>query len=118
MIKGVGVDIIEIDRVQKILDRYGQQFLEKIYTKKEIEYCSSKAKAAQHYAARFAAKEAISKAIGTGFNKDLMLRDIEVDRDKNGKPHVKIKNQRNENILISISHSDHYVVAFAMIKEA
>lgn len=117
MIQGIGIDIVEIDRVVKILDKFGNRFLTKVFTKKEVEYCNSKAKPAQHFAARFAAKEAISKALGTGFHKDLMLRDIEIDRDEKGKPIINLKNIQNEKVLITISHSDHYVVAFAIIRE-
>ncbi|MGB9664687.1 MAG: holo-ACP synthase [Ignavibacteria bacterium] len=115
--KSIGVDIIEIDRVEKIILEFGDRFLNKVYTVAEINYCKSKAKPSQHFAARFAAKEAVAKALGTGFGKDLMLKDIEVRNDLNGKPIVFYKGNKNEKVLISISHCDHYVVAFAVLKE-
>jgi holo-[acyl-carrier protein] synthase len=115
--KSIGVDIIEIDRVEKIIKEFGDKFLKKVYSDEEIKYCKSKAKPSQHFAARFAAKEAVAKAMGTGFGKDLMLKDVEVRNDFNGKPMVYYKGIRNDNVLISISHCDHYVVAFAVLKE-
>jgi holo-[acyl-carrier protein] synthase len=115
--KSIGVDIIEIDRVEKIISEFGDKFLRKVFTDAEIIYCKSKAKPSQHFAARFAAKEAVAKALGTGFGKDLLLRDVEVRNDLNGKPMVFYKGIRNDKVLISISHCDHYVVAFAVLKE-
>ncbi|MEJ5305994.1 MAG: holo-ACP synthase [Ignavibacteria bacterium] len=115
--KSIGVDIIEIDRVEKIISEFGDNFLKKVYTDEEIKYCKSKAKPSQHFAARFAAKEAVAKAMGTGFGKDLMLKDVEVRNDINGKPIVYYKGIRNDKVLISISHCDHYVIAFAALKD-
>lgn len=115
--KSIGVDIIEIDRVEKIISEFGDKFLKKVFTSAEIDYCKSKAKPSQHFAARFAAKEAVAKALGTGFGKDLMLKDVEVRNDINGKPLVFYKGIKNDKVLISISHCDHYVVAFAVLKD-
>lgn len=116
MIKGVGVDIIEIQRVVEIIEQYGPRFYKKVFTDEEVEYCISKAKPAQHFAARFAAKEAFSKAIGTGLGKDLMLKDIEIVRDDSGKPSIKTKKIVHDKIMLSISHSDHYVVAVCVVE--
>ncbi len=115
--KSIGVDIIEIDRVQQIIEEFGEVFLKKVYSDAEISYCNSKAKPAQHFAARFAAKEAIAKALGTGFNKELLLKDIEIRNDKNGKPVVYFKGIPDHRFLISVSHSEHYVVAVAALNE-
>jgi|YNPMSStandDraft_1061717.scaffolds.fasta_scaffold00491_11 holo-[acyl-carrier protein] synthase len=115
--KSIGVDIIEIDRVEKIISEFGVKFLKKVYSDEEIKYCQSKAKPSQHFAARFAAKEAVAKALGTGFGKNLMLKDVEVRNDINGKPIVYYKGIPNDRVLVSISHCDHYVVAFAVLKE-
>lgn len=117
MPKSIGVDIIEIDRVEKIISEFGEKFLKKVFSDEEIHYCLSKAKPSQHFAARFAGKEAVSKALGTGFGKNLMLKDIEIRNDLNGKPKVFFKGESTDKILISISHSEHYVVAFAILKE-
>jgi holo-[acyl-carrier protein] synthase len=115
--KSIGVDIIEIDRVENIIKEFGDRFLEKVFSDEEIKYCKSKAKPSQHFAARFAAKEAVAKALGTGFNENLFLRDIEVRNDLNGKPNVYFKGIKDERFLISISHCEHYVVAFAVLKD-
>jgi len=115
--KSIGVDIVEIDRVEKIISEFGDKFLKKVYSDEEIKYCKSKAKPSQHFAARFAAKEAVAKALGTGFGKDLMLKDVEVRNDSNGKPMVYFKGIKNDKVLISISHCEHYVVAFAVLNE-
>ena len=112
-----GIDIIEIDRIKKSIEELGDKFLDKIYSKKEIEYCESKNKAKyQHYAARFAAKEAIFKAISCRLKDkfEITWKDAEILNDENGKPYVhiltdKIKNL--ENIDISISHCKEYAVA-------
>ncbi len=115
--KSIGVDIIEIDRVDKLIREFGEIFLRKVFSEEEIKYCNSKAKPAQHFAARFAAKEAIAKALGTGFKDNLMLRDIEVRNEVNGKPYVYFKGIRDERFVVSISHSERYVVAVAALKE-
>lgn len=115
--KSLGVDIVEIERIDKIIKEFGDLFLKKVYSDEEIKYCKSKAKPSQHFAARFAAKEAIAKALGTGFRNSLMLKDIEVRNDENGKPHVYFKGEKDDRFLISISHSANYVVAVAALKE-
>lgn len=117
MTKSIGVDIIEIDRVEKIISEFGESFMKKVFSEYEIKYCLSKAKPSQHFAARFAAKEAVAKALGTGFGKNLLLKDIEVRNDSNGKPEIYFKGEKEERVLISISHCDHYVVAFAVLKD-
>ena len=87
-----GTDIIEIDRIKKSIEQLEEKFLNKIYTEKEIMYCEGKKKAKyQHYAARFAAKEAVSKALGTGFRDGIYLADIEIISDEWGKPFVELK---------------------------
>jgi holo-[acyl-carrier protein] synthase len=83
---GVGIDQIEVDRVQESVDRHGSHFIQKIFTPGEQEYCQDKANAAPHYAARFAAKEAVSKALGTGFGKEFGWLDAEILHGENGEP--------------------------------
>lgn len=112
-----GTDIIEIERVKKIIEEEKDAFLNKIYSKKEIEYCESKhAVKYQHYAARFAAKEAIFKAISNKLKDkfEITWTDVEILNDKNGRPEVKFieKEIKNlESIEISISHCKLYAVA-------
>lgn len=121
---GIGVDIIEIDRIKKVIDRFEYKFLNKIYTDKEIEYCINKVNKYQHFAARFAAKEAIYKALTETGQKIANWKNIEVFNQSNGLPIVntygKLKEYLadNKEIKLSISHSDNYVVCFALINSA
>lgn len=111
-----GVDIIEIERVKNSIEETGGKFCEKVYTKREIEYCESKKiQKYQHYAARFSAKEAIFKAISLDLkNKyDIDWKDIEILNNESGRPYVNILKQDIEinSIDISISHCKEYAVA-------
>lgn len=111
-----GTDIIEINRIKEAIERTSG-FKNKIFTKKEIEYCESKKEQKyQHYAARFAAKEAAFKAI-TGIKevKNVVWKDIEVSKLENGRPELKIVNYNFENIDISLSHCKEYAVANVVI---
>ena len=114
-----GTDIIEIDRIKKSIEDKKEIFLNKIYTPSEIEYCESKRNAKyQHYAARFAAKEAIFKAISeTLENKyDITWTDVEIINDINGKPKVNFINEKFQaQCEISISHCKTYAVATAIV---
>jgi len=121
MVIGIGVDIIEIDRIKKSIDDYGDQFLNKIYTPVELEYCLSKKDKYQHLAARFAAKEAIYKALSEGWVKEMSWQDMEIINASNGMPTVRLKGRLSEflshdqNLKISMSHSRDYVVCVAII---
>ena len=117
-----GTDIIEIDRIKSSIENIGDKFLSTIYTEKEIEYCESrKAQKYQHYAARFAAKEAIFKALSTRIMGKYSWTDFEVLNSNTGKPKVflKTKIENLEDIDISISHCKNYAVAtvIAIYKE-
>lgn len=117
-----GTDIIEIDRVKSCIDNIGEKFVNAIYTEKEIEYCESrKTQKYQHYAARFAAKEAIFKALSTKIGSKYQWKDFEVLNDENGKPKVYLATEISnlEDIDISISHCKTYAVAnvIAIYKE-
>jgi len=118
-IKGLGNDIIEIDRIQKAIDRHGQNILDRLFTVKEQKYCLKFKDAITHFAGRFAAKEAVAKALGVGLGTDLLWKDIEILNDKNGKPEVNfsssvIKKFDDPKILISISHSKKHAIATAI----
>lgn len=112
-----GTDIIEIDRIKKVLNEKQGAFLNKVYNDNEIKYCESKKLMKyQHYAARFAAKEAIFKAISNKLNNkfDLEWKDIEIINDKSGRPKIEFIDkdiQDLENVDISISHCKSYAVA-------
>jgi len=117
MIKGIGVDIIEIDRVKSAVKKGGEKFLRRIYTSNEIKY--SKLKKTFRFpelAARFAAKEAYSKAIGTGIV-GISWNQIEIKNDKSGKPHLAVLGKIRENVHVSLSHSLNYAVAMVVIDE-
>lgn len=121
MIIGIGIDIIEIDRIEMVINRTSS-FVEKSFTHNEIEYFKSKGLKGNVIAGNFAAKEAISKAIGTGF-RGFGLKDIEVLRDELGKPIVKLSDKVYElldvkefSIHISISHSKENAIAYAVIE--
>lgn len=109
-----GTDIIEIDRIKKAIDNLGNKFLNTIFTTQEIEYCEArKMQKYQHYAARFAAKEAAFKALGQYINDEIDWKSFEVIRGENGKPNLIInhKVENLESIDISISHCKDYATA-------
>ncbi len=112
-----GTDIIEIERIQHSIEEIGDKFKERVYTKKEIEYCESKKNQKyQHYAARFAAKEAVFKAISHELENKYQIewKNIEIINDKNGRPEVNFVNihiNELEQIDLSISHCKKYAVA-------
>jgi holo-[acyl-carrier protein] synthase len=93
MIRGIGVDIVKVDRIEKAVERWGHRFLERIFTAAEIERCQKRAQPAQCLALRFAAKEAFAKALGLGMREGLRWRDIEVVHDNFGKPDLLLHNQ-------------------------
>lgn len=117
-IYGIGTDIIEISRIEKAINRT-KLFKEKVYTEKEIEHIEKKKNPYASYAGRFAAKEAISKALGTGV-RDFLLKDIEILNDELGKPVVYLYNEIKKiaeglKIQISISHSKEYAVSTVIL---
>jgi holo-[acyl-carrier protein] synthase len=120
---GIGVDIVETARIQSSLERFGDRFLRRVFTQVERDYCSVMPFPARHYAARFAAKEAVSKAFGTGIGAQIGWRDIEVNRKQNGGPFILLHGnaadlaaaRRLVHAMISLSHSAHYAVANAIL---
>ncbi|MGD8529633.1 MAG: holo-ACP synthase [Syntrophobacterales bacterium] len=93
MIKGIGVDIVNIHRMERAVERWGSRFLKRIFTSAEIERCRQRARSAQCFASRFAAKEAFAKALGLGMREGLRWRDIEVVQDNLGKPTLELHNK-------------------------
>jgi holo-[acyl-carrier protein] synthase len=93
MIRGIGVDIVKVDRIEQAVERWGNRFLKRIFTAAEIERCQQRARPAQCLALRFAAKEAFAKALGLGMRQGLRWRDIEVVHDHLGKPDLLLHNQ-------------------------
>lgn len=120
MIKAVGNDIIEVARIKRAWERHGDRFLNKLFTAREIAYClSKKACPERHLAGRFAAKEALVKALGTGFGPVSWL-ELEIINDSMGKPHVTVAERialtyHNPRFLLSISHCHEYATAVAIL---
>ena len=118
---GIGTDIVECLRIAQMIDRHGELFLGRVYTSDEIGYCSSRKASTQHYAGRWAAKEAVLKALGTGWSRGINWRDIEVRNDEGGRPSIRLDGGALEaceqlgitEVLISISHCRSHAVAFA-----
>lgn len=121
MIVGLGIDIIEIDRIKKSIEKYGDRFLNKVFTAEEINYCNSRFNKYQHYAARFAAKEAVYKALSSGWKQGLRWKDIEIINDSTGMPSINPLGKfqtfltKDTQLKISISHSENYVTSVAII---
>ncbi len=124
MILGIGIDIVEVERIRASCERFGDRFLNRILRPAEIAYCRSNKLMAPHVAARFAAKEAISKAFGTGIGKHLAWRDMEIGRKESGEPFV-ILHEGGEKLLqergatavyVSLSHTQVHATAVAVLE--
>ena len=124
MIVGMGIDIAEVGRIAQSIDRFGSRFLERIFTEGEIRYCDSKANRFERYAARFAAKEAAMKALGTGWNHGVRWRDCEVVRMPGGRPTIQFHGKAREfalklgttNTALSISHTADQAIAHVILE--
>ncbi|MBU1027070.1 MAG: holo-ACP synthase [Candidatus Margulisbacteria bacterium] len=124
MLKGIGIDIIEIERIKNAVDKYGETFLRKVYNDKEIKYCQGRGRYRYpELAVRFAAKEAFSKAIGLGIagfgrnNHGIKWKDVEIKNNHHGKPLIYFKGQSLDNAHISLSHSRDFAVASVYVEE-
>ncbi len=125
MIFGIGTDIIEVDRVDHLISK-GLPYLESIFTVKEIDYCENKGKRAEHYAARFAAKEAFLKALGTGLRYGLSFNEIEIQNDDLGKPQIflhgkaqdQVEQLQIDRISISLSHIKQIAIAVVILEKS
>jgi holo-[acyl-carrier protein] synthase len=125
VIVGLGLDIAEIDRIEAAIKRHGAPFLERIYTAGEVAYCQKHKNKYERYAARFAAKEAAMKALGTGWSNGVRWRDIEVVRAASGKPSLKLEGKAGEvaaklgvkNIALTITHSGNLALAEVIFED-
>jgi holo-[acyl-carrier protein] synthase len=121
MVEGIGIDIIEIERIKQSIETFGDRFLNKIFTKTEIDYCAVRKNKYQHFAARFAAKEAVYKALSSGKNSGFNWKDIEIYNEFNGMPSVKLYGElsglvgNGKALKVTMSHSHHYVTCFAIL---
>ena len=118
---GIGIDIIECARIGQMIEKHGDHFLQRVYTPQEIAYCVGRKAADQHYAGRWAAKEAVLKALGTGWAHGIQWIDVEVVNQQGGKPNIVLsgkayeisRQQGIDRLLISISHCKTYATAYA-----
>ena len=121
---GIGVDLVECARIEHSLERFGDRFLNRVFTAGEIEYSKSMKYPVRHLAARFAAKEAILKAFGTGIGKAMGWRNIDVRKKPSGEPFLlltggaeELAKQRGvKNALITLSHTDHHAMAVIVLE--
>ena len=124
MILGIGVDLVEVERIDQSIARHGAHFLQRVFTEREIAYCSKMRTPGPHYAARFAVKEAVSKAFGTGIGAKLGFVEIEVCREESGSPFVLLhgtavefaRERRAGKIHVSLSHTATCAVAQVVIE--
>jgi holo-[acyl-carrier protein] synthase len=125
MIVGTGIDIVNIDRIEHLMARWGDLFLDRVFTEKEIVWCGKRTRPPECFAIRFAAKEAFLKAIGWGLRNGIQWKDVEVENDAMGKPsfsfHRKAKevleNLRIQKALLTLSHDRPYAVAHVLLEE-
>lgn len=125
MIFGIGIDLVEIDRLKKSVVKFGDRFLNRLFTENEIKYCQSKSNSYQHFAVRFAAKEAFLKAIGTGLRDGITWHQIEIINDKQGKPSILTHDKCHEilekldvrNPKLSLSHIRQHGIAVVILEQ-
>ena len=106
---GIGTDIVNIKRIERSLKRNGSKFKEKIFLPKEIIYCESKKNSSAFFAKRFAAKEALSKAIGLGIRKNIIFKNIEISNNNYGKPSIKLKSKLRSYLRKKIKNKKYYI---------
>jgi len=125
MVLGLGTDLIEIQRVQESIDRFGERFLHRVFTEGEIAYCQHKKKnSAESFAARFAAKEAGAKALGTGISRGVSWKEIEVRREPGERPTLHFSGKAEEraqamgvrNVQLSLTHSREVAMAMVIVE--
>jgi holo-[acyl-carrier protein] synthase len=126
MVLGVGTDLIETKRIEESIDRFGKRFLERVFTEGEIAYCMRKKKnAAESFAARFAAKEAGAKALGTGISRGITWKELEVRREASGRPTLHLSGRAAEmaggmgvrRVQLSLTHSRELAMAIVIVED-
>jgi len=124
MIVGSGIDIAEVPRIAESIKRFGDRFIRRVFTEGESRYCDTKANRIERYAARFAAKEAAMKAIGTGWNHGVTWRDVEVCRMPGGRPTITFHGKAAEfaaqlgtkHVALSLSHTEQFAIAQVILE--
>ncbi len=125
MILGTGIDIVEVPRIAQSIERFGERFINRIFTPAEIRYCQSKANAVERFAARFAAKEAAMKAIGTGMRGGVTWHDFEVGREPGGRPTMLFHGKAAQvaqalggrRAHLSVSHTEQHAIAYVVLED-
>lgn len=121
-IVGVGTDIVECLRIGRMIEQHGELFLTRVFTRREIRYCQARKRATEHFAGRWAAKEAVLKSMGSGWRRGLRWTDIEVRNDPEGRPRVLLcgavkelaQSLRIADIHLSLAHCRAYATAYAL----
>jgi holo-[acyl-carrier protein] synthase len=125
-IVGVGTDIVECLRIGRMIEQHGELFLNRVFTEREVRYCQARKRTTEHFAGRWAAKEAVLKAIGVGWRRGLSWTDVEVRNEGGGRPQVLLCGAAKElavsrrvgDVLLSIAHCRAYAVAYALAVRA
>jgi len=125
MIYGVGTDLVEVERIERILKKWRERFTMKVFSDGEIRYCRTKVCPARHFAARFAAKEAFLKGLGMGMGRGVGFRDVEVINSAEGKPALKLQERARDMVEkagireshLSISHTERYAMAVVALEK-
>lgn len=122
MIRGIGIDVVEKERLERVVERWGDRFLTRIFSAEELHLCSRKGDRIGAFAARFAAKEAILKALGTGWTGEIRWQDMEILNSKNGAPQIRLSGKVAELVAgrtlhISLSHERSVAAAFAVLED-
>ncbi len=122
MVVGIGVDIVEVRRIERALSN-GSSMVERVFTPREIEYCNEHKNRFQHFAGRFAAKEAALKALGTGWSSGIRWKDVEVTNGEMGRPELRLHGKAREiydesgaaRPMVTITHAEQYAVAMVVL---
>ena len=125
MVIGIGTDVIEIARIAQSIDRFGDRFLDRVFTPREIAYCRRKKNAAESFAARFAAKEAGAKALGTGISQGVSWLELEVNRESGGRPTLQLTGRAAQRagrlgiagISLSLTHGKDIALAVVVMED-
>ena len=125
MIVGSGIDITEVDRIAEAIQRFGSRFLNRVFTENEIRYCGSKKNSVERYAARFAAKEAAMKAIGTGLRRGVTWKDVEIGHAPGGRPVLRFSGRAaqfaealgTKHIALSLTHTSQTAMAMVILED-
>ena len=125
MVVGVGTDLMEIARIHQSIDRFGERFLRRVFTQREIQYCQRKKNAAESFAARFAAKEAGAKALGTDISRGVSWLELEVSREPGGRPTLELSGRAAErareigvaSVSLSLTHSKDIALAVVVMED-